>query len=95
MNLLTVPKIRHAVADFAESSTIHGLKDIKNASNVTLKVVWIIALCGSMAMFGYQTQLLLNMYLEQKTAVSINSDLIDENKYQSVVYCSEDWIDLK
>lgn len=86
-------KIHHAFVDFAESSTMHGFKDVKDASNVTLKVMWILAMLCSAAFLGYQTKFLLDEYWKQTTA--INTEIIDDDKFQTVVYCTDDWIDLK
>lgn len=87
-------KIRHAFAEFAEISTMHGFKDIKDSSNIAIKAMWILAICGSVALFGYQTKFLLDTLLEEKTAISINTDVLDEDQFQTVVYCSGDWINL-
>ncbi len=95
MNVLTVQKIRYATSDFADNSTMHGFKDIKDASNVVFKVMWAMAMCASFVFFVYQTKYLLDAVGEETTAVSINPDLVDEDKYQNVVYCGSDWIDLK
>lgn len=86
---------RHAVAHFADNSTMHGFKDIKDASNITIKAIWALALCASITLLGYQTKLFYDSYLEETTAVSMNTEFIDEDLFQSVIYCSDDWIHLE
>lgn len=88
-------KIRLALVKFADTSTIHGFKDLNDTSNTVFKITWTLALCGSIALFGFQTMLLIGAYLEEKTAISINTALIDDTKRETLVYCSDDWINLQ
>lgn len=87
--------MRHVISNFAGNSSLHGLKDIKDAPNYALKIIWVIAILCCVTIFFCQTKLLLDAYWEEKTAVSINTEYIDEDRYQTVVYCNGDWIDLQ
>lgn len=86
-------KVRHAVADFADGSTMHGFRELKDASNTVFKVLWMIALCTAIVLLVYQTTSLLNSYWAETTAVGIDSIFIAENTSFTVVYCSDNWID--
>lgn len=86
----------HKIATkFADDSTMHGLKDIKDASHITLKILWAFAICITVALLAFQTKFLLDAFADQKTASSSNTIFIDEKMKQMVVYCSDDWIDLQ
>ena len=86
----------HKIATkFADDSTMHGLKDIKDASHISLKIIWVIAISITVALLSIQTKFLLDAFNEQKTATSSNTIFIDEKMRQTVVYCSDDWIDLQ
>ena len=80
---------------FADDSTIHGFKDIKDSTHNALKIAWVLALCFTVAFLAYQTKYLLDAYDEQKTASSSNNLFIDDKTIHTVVYCSDDWINLE
>lgn len=88
-------RTRHVMSDFAEKTTMHGFREIKDSSSVVLKMIWLISICLGMGFFIYQTILLMNEYYEENTAVSIDSTYIDNTTTVTFVYCSDDWIDLR
>lgn len=87
--------LRKITSKFADDSTMHGLKDIKDATHIALKIAWVLAICSCVAFLAYQTKLLIDAFEEQKTASSSKTIYIDDKETYTVVYCSDDWIDLK
>ncbi len=84
------------MSNFAEKSTMHGFRDYNDTSNVALRVMWVVAMTGSVGFLAYQTKLLFDAYWGEMAAVSMNMDVSDvETTTQTLVYCSDDWIDLR
>ena len=88
-------KIHHAFVSFADGTTMHGVKDLKDASNITARILWALAMFCSVIFFAYQTKSLIESYLEEKTAVSIDTITDYAGKNWSIVYCNDNWIDVR
>lgn len=72
-------RIQKAFEDFANVSTVHGVRDLNGAPSGVFKLMWTLALLGSAAFFIYQTKLLYVAYDAEKTVVSTDSLDIDQN----------------
>lgn len=88
-------RIRDAASDFCSVSTIAGVKDLHETQHVPLKIIWAAAICASMGFFVYQSKLLLNAYQQESTAVGIENVFGDEDKALTVVYCSDNFINIR
>lgn len=87
-------KIRRVISDFAEESSMHGLREIKDSITIECKIVWAVAICACAFLLGYQTKWLLDAYWAENTAIGINTIFIDEQTTHTVVYCSNDWTNI-
>lgn len=88
-------KILHTISDFADESSMHGFRDIKDSITFECKIIWTVAISICVLLLGFQTKTLLDAYWAETTAVGINTIFIDEQTVHTVVYCSNDWVNLK
>ncbi len=88
-------KICVAVSRFADVSTIHGIREIKEAPHVTFKLAWLMALAASSAYFGFQTKSLFDAFNQQATTISIEELTIEDYGNLTLVYCSDGWVEVK
>jgi len=54
--------MKTAVREYMDYSTVHGIGRMKNSPFLVLKCVWVLALCGSLAMITWQVSTLYIKY---------------------------------
>lgn len=85
---------RPTVAQFADDTTIHGIKDLYRvwSENGVLKWAWVLLLLASTGSMVYEmVQVLLN-YLARPTATQIAQMYLDSYRYPLMLFCPRFWI---
>ena len=67
--------VKRAVNDYMDYATVHGIGRMKNSPFLILKVLWVLALCGSLAMITWQVTILYMKYQRYVYSYLVNMNI--------------------
>ncbi|KAH3810276.1 hypothetical protein DPMN_138666 [Dreissena polymorpha] len=77
-----------AVAEYVDYATIHGVERIKNSPFAGFKILWLIALCGSLGMITFQVVMLYRKYDSTPVSTSMELKTVEKMRFPKVVICN-------
>lgn len=84
---------------WANETSFHGIKDIKDSEFTIIKFCWAFVLFGATFYFCYQTHSLIVTFINDPIAVQITYESFTKQKLEDqnirIVYCPSDWIEVE
>ncbi|KAH3803729.1 hypothetical protein DPMN_131997 [Dreissena polymorpha] len=77
-----------AVAEYVDYATIHGVERIKNSPFAGFKILWLIALCGSLGMITFQVVMLYRKYDSTPVSTSMELKTVEKMRFPKVGICN-------
>lgn len=81
-----------AFKEFADDTTIHGIKDVATARNPFLTAIWAFLILGSTGAMIYEVYQTIFGFLDRPKATQIKQLFQDSYPFPPMVFCPQSWI---
>ncbi|XP_052221907.1 acid-sensing ion channel 5-like [Dreissena polymorpha] len=74
-------------------ATIHGLGRTKNSPFAALKILWVLAVCGSLGIITWQVVILHRKYDSRPVSTTMEMKIVKQMKFPKIVICNTNMLD--
>lgn len=77
---------------FAENTTIHGVKDFFKIDYLWARCLWFIFFFSCLGMMAFEMYQLLKEYSDEPTATQVRQKYLAQYPYPRLIFCPKEWI---